>query len=293
MTVTARIAAVLVLALLPLAARAAETPPEADLIRRGVAEREQGRDQAALELFREAFERYRTPRAQAQMGLAYQALGRWGDADFHVSGALAQASDPWISSNRKVLEQALQVIAGHVGTVEVMSNVPGTEILVDGHLVGQLPLRRPLRLSGGTAMIQARAEGHVPSQRPVNIVPGQLTRESFTLLPLSKAPEPAPVSAPAPAYVEATAPPPAAPAPSFLQSRWTLVGAAAATAVVGGVALWSGLDTLSARDRYVADPTEEGYRNGVSREKRTNWLIGSTATLGAATLALGLFATRW
>jgi len=278
-----------VLVLLMLAA--AEPPTEAELIRKGVAEREQGRDQAALELFREAFERYRTPRAQAQMGLAFQALGRWGEADSHLSAALAQATDPWITSNRKALEQALGVIAGHVGTVEVMSNVPGTEILVDGRLVGQLPLRRPLRLSGGTAMIQARAEGHVPSQRPVNIVPGQLTRESFTLLPLSKAPEPAP--APPPAYVEAPAPPPAAPSPSFLAHRWTFIGAAALTAAVGGVALWSGLDTLSARDRYVEDPTEERYRDGVSREKRTNWLIGSTATLGAATLALGLFATRW
>jgi hypothetical protein len=276
------------LVLLMLAAPAAP-PTESELIRRGVAEREQGRDQAALELFREAFERYRTPRAEAQMGLACQALGRWGEADLHVSSALAQASDPWIAANRKVLEQALAVIGQRVGTVEVMSNVPDTEILVDGRLVGQLPLRRPLRLAGGTAMLQARAEGYVPSQRPVNIVPGQLTRESFTLLPVSKAPEPTP---PPPVYVEAPAAPPA-PAPSFLESRWTFVGAAAATAVVGGLALWSGLDTLSARDRYVEAPTEEGYRNGVSREKRTNWLIGSAATLGAATLALGLFATRW
>src|SRR5688500_8657616 len=94
------------LVLLLLAAPAAE-PSEADLIRRGVAEREQGRDQAALELFREAFDRYRTPRAEAQLGLACQALGRWGEADAHVAAALAHESDPWISTNRKVLEQAL------------------------------------------------------------------------------------------------------------------------------------------------------------------------------------------
>jgi hypothetical protein len=282
--------ALLVLVLLAAPA-AAEPTSEAELIRRGVAEREQGRDQAALELFRQAFERYHTPRAQAQMGLACQALGRWGEADEHLSSALVSTSDPWISNNRKALEQALAVIGQHVGTVDVMSNVPGTEILVDGRLVGSLPLRRPLRLPGGTSMLQARAEGYVPSQRPVTVVPGQLSRESFTLLPVTKD-VPAATPPPPPAFVEAPAAPPPPP-PSPLQSKWTFIGAAAATAVVGGLALWSGLDTLSARDRYEELPTEEGYKDGVSREKRTNWLIGGTAALGAATLGLGLFVTRW
>jgi hypothetical protein len=279
------------LVLVMLAAPAAEPTSEADLIRRGVAEREQGHDQVALELFRQAFERYHTPRAQAQLGLACQALGRWSEADEHLSAALGAGSDPWIGNNRKALEQALAVIGQHVGTVEVMSNVPGTEILVDGRLVGALPLRRPLRLSGGTSMLQARADGYVPSQRPVTVVPGQLSRESFTLLPVSKAPA-VPAPAPPPAFVEAPAAPPPPP-PSPLQSKWTFIGTATATAVVGGLALWSGLDTLSARDRYVANSTEAGYRDGISREKRTNWLIGGTAVLGAATLGLGLFVTRW
>lgn len=279
--------------LLMLAAPAAQAAPaeptsEAELVRRGVAEREQGRDQMALELFRQAYDRYHTPRARAQMGLACQALGRWGEADEHLSAALAATGDPWITSNRKALEQALAVIGQHVGTVEVMSNVPGTEILIDGRLVGELPLRRPLRLPGGPAMLQARAEGYVTSQRPITVMPGLLTRESFTLLPAGKAPAPPPP----PAFVATPAPPPP-PAPSPLQSKWTFIGAAAATAVAGGLALWSGLDTLSARDRYVADPTAERYQDGVSREKRTNWLIGGTAVLGAATLGLGLFVTRW
>jgi hypothetical protein len=282
--------ALLVLVLLAAPAAPAE-PTEAELIRRGVTEREQGHDQAALELFRQAYDRYHTPRAQAQMGLACQALGRWGEADESLSQALSSTTDPWITNNRRALEQALNVIGQHVGTLEVMSNVPGTEILVDGRLVGALPLRRPLRLPGGTAMLQARADGYGPSQRPVTVVPGQLTRESFTLLPISHTPEPA-AAPPPPAFVEAPAAPPP-PRASPLQSKWIFIGAAAATAVAGGLALWSGLDTLSARDSYVSDPTEERYHNGVSREKRTNWLIGGTAVLGAATLGLGLFVTHW
>lgn len=275
-------------------ARAQEGSSEAELVRRGVAEREQGRDQAALDLFRQAFERYRTPRAQAQMGLACQALGRWGEADQHVRAALAADTDSWILNNKKALEQALAVIGQRVGVLDIISNVAGTEVLVDGRLIGELPLRNPLRLSAGTAVVQVRAEGYAHVQRPVNVIAGQLTRETFQLVPLARGVAAPPGPPPAPAFVEtpAVAAEPA-PAPSLLQSRALFIGAAAATAVLGGLAIWSGLDTLSERDAYRADPTEARYNDGVGLEKRTNWLIGGAAALGAGTLALGLFVTRW
>jgi hypothetical protein len=67
----------------------------------------------------------------------------------------------------------------------------------------------------------------------------------------------------------------------------------ALTAVWGGLALWSGLDTLHAHDEFKRNPTPEGYKDGLSREHRTNALIGATAVTGAATLVIALFATRW
>ena len=283
----------LLLSLVPLTARAqtapSSSPSEADLVRRGVAEREQGRDQAALELFRQAYESFHTPRAQAQVGLAYQALGRWGEADQNLRLALEASADPWIANNRRALEQALAVIGQHVGILEVITNVQGTEVLVDGRLVGELPLRRPLRLSAGTAVVQVRAEGYAHVQRPVTVTAGGLTRETFDLVPLARSGPPVPRP---PAFVEAPAPS-EPPPPTLLQTRWAFIGAAAATAVMGGLALWSGLDTLSARDRYVMDATEAGYRDGLTRQHRTNWLVGGTAALGADTVAPALFSTRW
>ncbi|MEM1029182.1 MAG: hypothetical protein AAGN82_02480 [Myxococcota bacterium] len=70
------------------------------------------------------------------------------------------------------------------------------------------------------------------------------------------------------------------------------IGGAAVTAILGGVTLWSGLDTLSARDDYEAAPTQAGFEDGQSRERRTNGLIG--ATVGAAVIT-GLVAvfTDW
>jgi tetratricopeptide (TPR) repeat protein len=281
-------AAVLILLALAAPVQAQpQTATEPDLIKRGVAARESGRDQYALELFREAFDRYHTPRAQAQMGLAYQALGRWSDADLHLRAALAATHDAWIGSNRRPLEQALGVVGLHVGTLEILCDVPGAEISVDGQPAGKLPLGAPLRLGAGTAIVQLQADGYAPVQKPVTVVAGQLTRESFVLVPVERA------SAPPPAFVSAPVEPPLAAEPAFLQRRSTLVAAAAATAVLGAVALWSGLDTLSARNSYRLMPTHEAYDAGTRKELRTNLLVGGTAVLGAATLGLGLFATHW
>jgi hypothetical protein len=280
-----------VLLLLALAAPAGaqvQVPSEADLIKRGVAAREAGHDQDAVELFRQAFDRYHTPRAEAQMGLAYQALGRWSDADLHLRAALAATHDAWIGNNRRPLEQALGVVGQHVGTLEILCDVAGAEISVDGQPAGKLPLGAPLRLGAGTAVVELRADGYAPVQKPVTVVAGQLTRESFALVPQERRPAPPPA-----AFVAAPVTPVVVFEPTLLQRRATFVVAAAATAVVGGLAIWSGLDTLSARDSYRLMPTHEAYDAGTGKQLRTNLLIGGTAALGAATLALGIFATRW
>jgi hypothetical protein len=62
---------------------------------------------------------------------------------------------------------------------------------------------------------------------------------------------------------------------------------------LGAVLAWSVSDTIAAHDRYVAHPTVAGYNDGVSREARTNGLIGGVVVLGAATLVIALFATNW
>lgn len=60
---------------------------------------------------------------------------------------------------------------------------------------------------------------------------------------------------------------------------------------VFGAALttWSGVDTLSARDAYVENPTRAGYENGVALQWRTNGLLFGTLAFGAATAILALF----
>jgi hypothetical protein len=60
--------------------------------------------------------------------------------------------------------------------------------------------------------------------------------------------------------------------------------------VAGAFTLGSGLDTLSARDAYVESPSEARYEDGVSRQARTNVLIGVTVGLAAVTAVLFVLA---
>ncbi len=73
---------------------------------------------------------------------------------------------------------------------------------------------------------------------------------------------------------------------------WVSISALVATAAVGGVLVWSGVDTLDGVPAYEANPTAEALADGQGRELRTNLLIGGTSVLAATTLLLMIF-TDW
>jgi hypothetical protein len=74
------------------------------------------------------------------------------------------------------------------------------------------------------------------------------------------------------------------------------------TAVLGGVTVWSGIDTLNnpgtdavkkacdSGDKQLCDSL---YEQGRSHQTRTNVLIGATAAVGVATIAIGIWGTDW
>jgi hypothetical protein len=158
----------------------AQPAQDADaLIKQGVELRREGKDQAALEQFRRAFDVAPTPRALAQMALAEQALGRWIDAEAHVGKALEAAQDPWIAKYRDTLEQSRAKIAEHLGTLAVTGGPDGAELRVDGQAVGALPLGHTLRLPTGTVALELTANGRTLVTRTVSIAPGLVTHEDL------------------------------------------------------------------------------------------------------------------
>ncbi len=281
------------------AAGAADQADEDSLLKQGVALRGDGRDAEAFDLFSKAWERYHSPRAEAQLGLTAQALGRWALAETHLNAAL-ESEDKWITGHRRTLENALKVVRKRLGSLEVLADAPDAEVLVDGQVLGKLPLGGPLRLPAGTAVLQVQAPGYLPVQRSVTVVPEQLGRESFqlvrvqALLPPTMNLPPTTAASPAAAAPAAVLGAQTTPAPEASPGRHlgVLYGGAAATIVGVGLTTWSGLNTLSARDRYVAQPTEELYKDGIGRQRRTNMLLIGTCVLAATTVAWGLI-SNW
>jgi hypothetical protein len=123
----------------------------------------------------------------AQIGFAEQALGRWVDAEVHLTQALSDVTQAWIRKNGSVLRKALEEIQRHIGSMEVMGP-PGAEVRVNGQVVGMLPFEKPVRLPIGTLNVELRKEGFLPTTRPVSIGPGLLTRENIDLPAAPSAP---------------------------------------------------------------------------------------------------------
>ncbi len=109
---------------------------------RGLDLRRAGRSDAALELFRRAYESAPSPRTLGQMGLVESSLQLWTDADAHLTAALATPDDGWVHKNRQFLDQAMDRTQEHVGEL-VIIGPPGNQDRLGGKAIGALPISAP------------------------------------------------------------------------------------------------------------------------------------------------------
>lgn len=175
------------------------------LIDEGVALREHGKDQEALERFTRAWATVPSARARAQMALAEQALGRWPLAEAHLEEAL-RSQDPWIGKNRSALDGALATVRTHLGDLLVDGAQEGAEVSVDGTKVGSLPLSSALRLEVGSHVLVVRKDGYFPFERSARVSNEAPSREHVELVAQSHEAPPPPrdpeVKSPSPPHDE-------------------------------------------------------------------------------------------
>jgi hypothetical protein len=216
------------LLLLMMSAPAVAEDPEA-LIHRGVELRKKGHDAEALPLFQRAFDLSHSARAEAQVGLAEQALGNWLVGARHLREALS-ASEPWIEQHRATIEEALQVAQQHLGSVVLAGGVAGGEVLLDGEPVGTLPLREPLWVVPGAHKIVVNKDNYQSYVANPTVVAGHLTTlpVAMTAIQLTVAPATA-----APVAHEDK--------PRSRRALWIGVGVGAAVLVVAVVAIGVGV----------------------------------------------------
>jgi hypothetical protein len=258
-----------------------------ELITRGIALRRAGEDARALELFQQA-ERLQpeSTRVQVHLAASYQALGHWEAADRYLTLALQDPTDPYIQKHQGTLAAARRTIDGHIGSLQLVGGPRGTEIRLNGRLVGALPITQTLRIEAGIYTLEARLPGHYPVTRSVALAGGALARESITLSPRGEGARPTVVD-----------PEPAEESGKLTWLPWTLTGLAVGAGVVT-VGAWA------TRERHVDRWNDDSQclRPGLTRgdvcageredgDRAETWMwIGAAAT---GVFAAGSVMTFW
>jgi tetratricopeptide (TPR) repeat protein len=264
-----------------------------DLVAQGIALRRSGQDAQALAVFQRAeVLEPGSARIQVHLAASHQALGEWEAADRYLTRALAQMNDPYVQRHQSMLASARRRIDAHIGSIEVSGGPPGTQVWLNGRLVGKLPMSETVRIEGGIYTLEARLPRHYPVTRSVAIAGGSLVRESIRLQPVSSAEG---ASSPAVSAdeqpLEASADTSGSGTPEWL--TWTLagltVGAAAGTAYAWTVREshadnWNNDNDCLRQGRTREDVCSDELDAGKSAE---TWMwVGGAATgaFAAATL---------
>ncbi|MCA9529403.1 MAG: tetratricopeptide repeat protein [Myxococcales bacterium] len=273
-------------------AQPADTGTEADgstyerLVREGIVEFEAGRYTEARVLFERAHAIAPSSRTDRAIGMVAFEQRNYVEAVQRFEAALKDAHKPLPpdlrASTTDLLRRARAMLASYVLDVlptDAKVEVDGGPAFIEGNV---------LHLDPGEHVVRATAQGYVPMQRRVR-VEGQLGERLVLHLQRVGA---TPVSL-GPTAPRAEAPTGRArPIP-----RWAFWSGVGATAALGGVLVWSGLDAKSRNSDYEdfsvagADPGESKrlYDRVRSAEKRTNALIGATAGVGALTVVAAFF----
>lgn len=272
------------LALAPVCARAQR--PE-DVAAAGTAFREgqsaqlAGEYARAAELFELADDTAPSPAALRSAIRNRQAAGHASRAATLAAEAIARYPDD--AETRALAEGVIAALGAGLYALHLRCALECTAA-IDGRAVRETPgTSFEVYLDPGAHTLVASWAGRESVTRAVEASAGgdvtiELEAPPAAVADVAPLPEPTP---PAPAPVPA-------PGDRGLTPVVFAVGAGL-TAVSAGILVWSGLDVLSARDAYVALPSESAYLDGVGRETRTNVLVGVTAGLAAATLVVALF----
>src|ERR1022692_9795 len=143
------------------------------------------------------------------IGLVDVALGRSVEAVDAFDRYLKQgASAIPVDRRREVSEEIAKQLA-RIGTVSIRTFPEGAEIRIDGVLIGQTPLPKPVRVNAGRHAVEAILAGHSAQAREIEI---SGKAENAIEMTLDAIPAPAPSGPAIP--VEPTSPVPVPPGPS-------------------------------------------------------------------------------
>jgi hypothetical protein len=212
-------------------ASAQESAEVEAILKRGIQLRRDGQDEAALAVFQEAeAQAPNSVRVLLHVATAAQAASKWLLADEYLKRADSHNTDPYYIKYRTEIDEVKSATAARVGHFRAVGEPSGAEVILNGQVVGTLPMENPKTLEAGTYVLEVNKPGFYRLRRPISVPGGVLTRETVELNERTgNAQDPNdPNGAPAEP-------------PSFWASSgmtWTLAGVAAAAGVTSGVALF-------------------------------------------------------
>ena len=158
-----------------------------ELFRQGVALFEAGQVEHALDLFLQS--RAMVPSAQNTLNaaLCLDRLERWDEALELYEEMITKFGGDISASEKEGLGQALARLRAKMGAVDVVSNVGGASLLVDGRARGRLPRNTPLPLLAGDRVVRVFKDGYKPFAATVTIMAGARARVDAVLEPLAAA----------------------------------------------------------------------------------------------------------
>lgn len=138
--------------------------------------------EGALAEFLRAYELVPHPLVLYNIGLVYATMGRPVEAVDAFDRLLAAPQGLDAEKLERVRsERARQSTS--IAEVEIVSNVAGALIEVDGVEVGRTPAAAPLRVGSGLRVIGLVAPGYAPSRKSVTVAGQTRTRLEFDLVP--------------------------------------------------------------------------------------------------------------
>jgi tetratricopeptide (TPR) repeat protein len=220
------VASLAVLALLAQDAQPAPRPAEAKaraqvLLKRGARHYQHAEYREALEVFRQAYGIFPSPKLLMNIGQASRELGQTVEALDAFEQFLEQAGD---APARAVAEakQSIAEMEPQVAKLRIDCTMPGADISIDGKKVAVSPVTALIRVIPGTHDVRASAAGAVPASKRTKVAAGAI---DTIVLPL----------APASVAVIAAKPAKAKPDEGWLLGRkWTWVAAGSAVVLAGG-----------------------------------------------------------
>jgi hypothetical protein len=202
------------------------------------------------------------------------------------------------SASMTLADEVLREAKAKLARVEA-SCTPGCHLVVDGLAASsELNTAHVVYVDPGAHSVVARFDDGSSATEKVQGAAGQELRVALAqpaggaaAPPLSGTQAPAPAPLPPPS-TESTPPP----ADTGRSDGWspavglTIGGIALA---VGGVAIWSALDTQNDADDFEKNPTRDAFEDGEGKDVRTNVLIGVAGVLGVTSITVLAFATDW